>query len=487
MRRAGALVVGMTLAVLPSAPAAGAEEESFAFIQSFDEGHTHYVVLSDNAGGRQRKVSSQRAIGRPAFSPDGRRLAFSGPISDDSDGRYGIYVINADGTRLDLLTEPEFADLDPAWSPDGQWLAFSRDLEGSSDPATCCELSLVRPDGTGRRSVAGTTGATYPAWDPTSTQIAYQTVEGLWVVEVDGEGRKLLVEGSAAEPVWSPDGELIAYVERLSETRSRLMTVAVGGAERRIRVDMEAQLESPVWSPDGETIYFGAYQGAGYDGRSGSAVWRSRSEGNAARVFEDDWEIHHLAHSAVWLPAFQGPFADVPASHTFAVEIDWLAVTGITRGCNPPQNDLFCPEGVVTRGQMAAFLVRALGLVENGAGDLFTDDDASVFEEDIDRLGTAGIARGCDPPANRRFCPELGVSRAQTASFLVRALDYREGARGDLFIDDDGSVHEGDIDRLATAGVTRGCNPPANDRFCPEHVLTRGEMAALLYRALADG
>jgi hypothetical protein len=53
-----------------------------------------------------------------------------------------------------------------------------------------------------------------------------------------------------------------------------------------------------------------------------------------------------------------------------------------------------------------------------------------------------------------------------------------------LFVDDDGSVFELAIDRLGTAGVTLGCNPPANDRFCPGDRVTRGQMAAFLARAL---
>jgi len=51
-------------------------------------------------------------------------------------------------------------------------------------------------------------------------------------------------------------------------------------------------------------------------------------------------------------------FKDVPDDHLFATEIEWLAGNDITRGCNPPENDMFCPDGYVTRGQMAAFLYR---------------------------------------------------------------------------------------------------------------------------------
>ncbi len=46
------------------------------------------------------------------------------------------------------------------------------------------------------------------------------------------------------------------------------------------------------------------------------------------------------------------------------------------------------------------------------------------------------------------------------------------------------AVFENDIDKLGTAGVTKGCNPPANDKYCPSSVVTRGQMAAFLHRAI---
>lgn len=55
-------------------------------------------------------------------------------------------------------------------------------------------------------------------------------------------------------------------------------------------------------------------------------------------------------------------------------------------------------------------------------------------------------------------------------------------AAGGAFIDDEDSVFEGDIDWLAAAGVTLGCNPPTNDRFCPDSNVTRGQMAAFMHR-----
>lgn len=61
-------------------------------------------------------------------------------------------------------------------------------------------------------------------------------------------------------------------------------------------------------------------------------------------------------------------FVDVPDTHTFSADIQWLADAGVTKGCNPPTNDRFCPEGNVTRGQMAAFMHRLADSREVDAG-----------------------------------------------------------------------------------------------------------------------
>jgi plastocyanin len=160
--------------------------------------------------------------------------------------------------------------------------------------------------------------------------------------------------------------------------------------------------------------------------------------------------------------------------------IEALVEAGITTGCG---TELFCPDDPVTRGQMAAFLNRALSFPP-GAGDSFTDDDGSVFEGDIERLAASGVTRGCNPPDNTLFCPDDSVTRGQMAAFLVRAFEYEDGAGSDRFSDDDASVFEADIERLAAAGVTLGCNPPDNTLFCPDQDVTRAQMATFLGRAL---
>lgn len=101
----------------------------------------------------------------------------------------------------------------------------------------------------------------------------------------------------------------------------------------------------------------------------------------------------------------------------FVADIEWLAAQGITSGCAQGR---FCPADPVTRGQMAAFLSSALGLPGSNQ-DAFVDDDGSPFESAIDALAGAGITNGCSasPP---RFCPDDVITREQMAAFLRAAF-----------------------------------------------------------------
>lgn len=176
-----------------------------------------------------------------------------------------------------------------------------------------------------------------------------------------------------------------------------------------------------------------------------------------------------------------GTFIDDTGS-VHEANIEAIAAADITRGCNPPINDRYCPDQPVSRSQMAAFLSRALDLPSSGV-DFFSDDAGSVFEADINAVGAAGIVRGCNPPDNTYYCPERSITRAEMATMLTRAFSY-PASTVDWFGDDDSSVHESAINAIADAGVTLGCNPPDNDRFCPEDPVTRAQMASFLVRAL---
>ena len=131
---------------------------------------------------------------------------------------------------------------------------------------------------------------------------------------------------------------------------------------------------------------------------------------------------------AVWLvrvldgadpdPVDSSRFEDVDPSQWWAPYVERLADLEVTVGCStdPP---LFCPNETVSREQMAAFLVRAFGLSEaDPAG--FEDTGRSFAAAQIDALHAAEVTVGCsgDPLL---FCPDQHVTRAQMASFLIRA------------------------------------------------------------------
>ena len=176
-----------------------------------------------------------------------------------------------------------------------------------------------------------------------------------------------------------------------------------------------------------------------------------------------------------------GSFVDDNGS-VHEADIEAVSAANVTIGCNPPFNTRFCPLLPVTRGAMAAFVARALDLPETTT-DFFDDDTGSVFEGDINAIAEAGITVGCNPPNNDRFCPAVTLTRAQLASMLVRAFGYAPDGT-DRFTDDDGLVHEAAIQAIAAVGVTKGCNPPLNTQFCPGQPVLRKQMASFLTRAL---
>ncbi len=124
---------------------------------------------------------------------------------------------------------------------------------------------------------------------------------------------------------------------------------------------------------------------------------------------------------------------------------------------------------------MATFLSRALDLPATGI-DFYTDDETNTHEANINRLAAAGITAGCGLGI---FCPNGLVTRGQMATFLSRAYDL-PSTPINFFVDDNTNVHEPNINRVAAAGITFGCAP---SRYCPNGLVTRGQMAAFLHRA----
>ena len=112
-------------------------------------------------------------------------------------------------------------------------------------------------------------------------------------------------------------------------------------------------------------------------------------------------------------------FADVDASEWWSPFAEQMAIRGITAGCETGPLR-YCPNEHVTRGQMATFLVKAFDLPEAPAAG-FVDTAGDTHAARIDALAAAGITAGCntDPLS---YCPNEHVKRGQMAAFLHRAL-----------------------------------------------------------------
>jgi len=151
-----------------------------------------------------------------------------------------------------------------------------------------------------------------------------------------------------------------------------------------------------------------------------AVVRRNRRMRHWRRPFALLASVAVLLGSAVGpVAAVVPPFSDV-AGHKFASDIEWLRLQELTSGCGGGR---FCPDGLVTRAQMASFLVRgyeyAIGRLPP-APDRFVDDAGNVHAPRIDQAAHLGLTTGVD---HTRFDPNGIVRRDQLASFTTRLLD----------------------------------------------------------------
>jgi len=175
-------------------------------------------------------------------------------------------------------------------------------------------------------------------------------------------------------------------------------------------------------------------------------------------------------------------FGDVPADHWAYSFIETLAANGITSGCGGGN---YCPGGSVTRAQMAVFLERGMNgssySPPAATGNVFLDVGAGDFAASfIEQLSADGITAGC---GNSNYCPDSVVTRDQMAVFLLRAKygagyspPAATGVFGDVPVD---YWAAGWIEQLAAEGITAGCG---GGNYCPNAQVTRDQMAVFLVR-----
>ena len=177
-------------------------------------------------------------------------------------------------------------------------------------------------------------------------------------------------------------------------------------------------------------------------------------------------------------------FTDVPLTHWAVSYIERLYLAGITGGCsaNPMA---YCPAAYVNRAQMAVFLLRgkygSAYTPPAASGAMFSDVPANYWAAAwIENLASEGITSGC---GGGKYCPENVVTRAQMAVFLLRGkhgTGYTPPAATGIFGDVPSNHWAAAwIEQLSAEGITGGCG---NGNYCPESAVSRDQMAVFLVK-----
>ena len=247
-----------------------------------------YVMNGDGKNVRRVTRTTTQWRGDPAWSPDGRRIAYE-VMKPDSE--IGIWIMKADGTGSRKVIK---GGQSPTWSPNGRRIAFEEWDSSGSDAS----IYTARVDGSGVRKVTDEACSVIgceddsPAWSPDGRRITFlrytrfrgELQDDVYVVAPTGRGLRRLTRTKESEGrlAWSLDGTKIAYVGGssfgLNFDNLGLYVMNADGSGKR-RLTRGFHVNSPTWSPDGRSIAFGRLEDIYAINADGSNVRRLVRDG----------------------------------------------------------------------------------------------------------------------------------------------------------------------------------------------------------------
>jgi len=216
-----------------------------------------YVMKAD--GSNLIRLVHTEGAGFFSWSSDSKRIAYDSYVNAGSVFRnLQIYAVNVDGTGLIQITQGPDSHGHPAWSPDGRRIAF----QFTKDPFIGnYEIHLINADGSGEVSIAnGFANSQDVLWSPDATQllIASGNPVQVYVMNADGARRKQLTNtsGNNLQAGWSPDGKWIVYASNVDGTSRIYVINADGSKPKKLTNDPDTADGFASWSPDGQWITF---------------------------------------------------------------------------------------------------------------------------------------------------------------------------------------------------------------------------------------
>ncbi|SRR6266511_1581296 len=306
-----------------------------------------YAVNADGSG-LTRLTHNASSDDSPAWSPDGRQIAF---VSAQRGQEPDIYVMNADGSGRTRLTHNEYVDGSPAWSPDGRYIAFVRHLPNEPQPFENSEIFVMQSDGSGEvRLTRNHLRDESPVWSPDSSRIAFLRGDGglrVHVMAADGSDERPITGDISDDPTWSPDGTRIAFVSfgEPDPDFEEIHVVSADGTGQRALTDYPGSDHLPAWSPTGSHIAWS---------RDGE-VWLMRPDGSEqTRITSGRQGAPIWSPDGAWILVVRFVDAQSVNSELFLIRPDGSDETRLTNYSGPDEFPAWSPDGtriVFTRAE----------------------------------------------------------------------------------------------------------------------------------------